>query len=80
LSNGDLKCMTFTHTKKLILGQLVRQGSGFDEKGPDPTGHGSATLAGTIQATQCNINIAHKQSTQCVRSAKHELASSVEVY
>jgi hypothetical protein len=36
--------MVFTHTKTLILGPLLRPGSGSDKKGPDPTGSGSVTL------------------------------------
>jgi hypothetical protein len=38
--------MSFTHTKKFIPSHLLRSGSGSgsDQKGPDPTGSGSATL------------------------------------
>jgi hypothetical protein len=35
--------MAFSHTKKLILGHLLRPWSGSDQKGLDPTGSGSAT-------------------------------------
>jgi hypothetical protein len=42
---GFLRVLWFLLTpKRLNYGHLLRQGSGSDQKGPDPTGSGSATL------------------------------------
>jgi hypothetical protein len=45
--------MAFTHTKKLIQSQLIRLGSGSDQKGPDPTGSG--TLFKKLSSVDCLI-------------------------